>query len=132
MHYLRYSENMHALLAQAGYQYDSTECRIADPYLIQPGLWSFPIGVMDCYAVTPKHESLELGKSYTLKLIEEAVQKKLNYFVVNFHDLYFDDKGYNNYREWLIWLVHHFKNEGHTFTDFETAIYELQQNKANQ
>ena len=130
MHYLRYAQITPQLLAAAGYQYDSTEYRIAEPYLVQPGLWSFPIGVMDCYAVTPENESLEIGKAYTLKLLEEAQQKQLNYFVVNFHDLYFDDKGYSSYKEWLIWLVDYLKEQGHTFTDFETAITELQRAKS--
>ncbi len=130
MHYLRKTENTHSLLAAAGYQYDSTEYRIANPYLVQPGLWSFPIGVMDCYAVTPENESLEMGKVYTLKLLEEAKEKQLDYFVVNFHDLYFDDKGYSSYKEWLIWLVDYLKEQGHTFTDFETAITELQHTKS--
>jgi hypothetical protein len=132
MHYLRYDPHTPQLLSASGYMYDSTEYKIADPYEVCAGLWSFPIGVMDCYAVTPEHESLELGKTYTLKLIKEAIHKKLNYFVVNFHDIYFDDNGYNNYKEWLIWLVQHLKNQGHTFTDFETAITDLQQSKTNQ
>ncbi len=131
MHYLRKSNNMHSILEDAGYHYDSTEYRIADPYLIKPGLWSFPIGVMDCYAVTPERENLEMGKEYTLKLIEQALYNNLNYFVINFHDLYFNDKGYKNYKEWLIWLVHHLKNDGHTFTDFETAIVELKKLNKN-
>lgn len=130
MHYLRQSENMHGLLAKAGYHYDSTEYRIANPYKSQNGLWSFPIGVMDCFAVTPKNECLEIGKKYTLKLIEEAIQNRLNYFVINFHDVYFDDNAYGSYKEWLVWLVHYLKDRGHIFIDFETAITELQQGKS--
>ena len=41
---------------------------------------------------------VELYKFYTLKIIEEAVQKKLNYFVLSLHDVYFDNKGYGNYK----------------------------------
>lgn len=130
MHYLRYAPQTPELLSAAGYHFDSTEYKISDPYEVCKGLWSFPIGVMDCYAVTPEHENLEMGKEYTLKLLEEAKQKKLNYFVVNFHDVYFDDKGYNNYKTWLVWLVNHLKDEGHSFIDFETALAELKNNKA--
>lgn len=127
MHYLRYESGVTPkLLAKTGYSYDSTEYQMRDPYRFDTGLWSFPIGVMDTYAVSPKHQNLEEAKRYTLDRLNEAKSNGQEYFVINTHDSYFDDKAYALYKDWFVWLIDYLLHEGNEFISFARAMKNLE------
>ena len=125
MHYLRHNENSAKYWKEAGYAFDSSEYKVENPYLILPDFWSFPIGVMDTYAVSAIEQDLDKAKAYTFERLALAKEKKLDYFVINFHDTYFDSDAYGLYKDWLVWIIDYLKGEGYLFTDFQSALKEL-------
>jgi hypothetical protein len=131
MHYLRSTDKTKDYLSKTLYNYDSTEYCIKNPYLVRPNLWSFPISVMDTYVIERHNHNLDLAKRYTCQLLKKANDCQLKYFVINFHDLYFDDNAYSIYKNWFIWLIDHLKKEGFEFSDFEQALLDLNSNSNN-
>lgn len=119
-HYLRRDDSTLNLMDKLGYSFDSTEYIISNPYKIG-NMWEIPISLMD---VTLGIDSSKKQKqSKTLEIYNKALDKKINYFVINFHDLYFSES-YKSMKNWYEWLVT-FLSDKHEFIDFKTAISEL-------
>lgn len=113
-----------------GYTFDSTDYKIADPYLAG-NMIEFPIAVMDAYAVRPQHKKIDIAKAYTMERLELAEKNNVPYFVINFHDLVFNP-AYALYQDWFTWLIELCKERGYSFTNFENAIKEQYADKAIQ
>lgn len=124
MHYLRQSSVRNEILGQLGFKYDSTEYKIHSPYLLNGLTYEFPISVMDAYALNANIQSLDKAKQYTLDRIEEAKKHEGTYFVINFHDPYFDES-YKVYKDWFVWLIELLKKDGNEFITFSAALKSL-------
>jgi len=128
MHYLRTDENTLAFLEKTGYLFDSSVYNLKNPFKIGD-MWEFPLHIMDGYVfIVNSHwqnVSLEKAKEGTKRLIEEAYKKGINYFTILFHDRYFSE-GFKQWKEWYIWLINYFKNNGFSFVNYKNAIIELE------
>jgi hypothetical protein len=128
MHYVRNSGQTFNLLNNAGYSFDSTEHAFKNPYKIG-NMWEFPFQIMDGWVIEngKKWQSvnLEKAKEKTLKLIDEAHEKKINYLGIDFHDRYFSNAFYT-WMNWYTWLVEYLKANKVEFVNFDTAIKELE------
>lgn len=122
-HYLRNNEKTFDLMNQLGYKSDSTLNGIMERDKIGD-LNRIPISQMD---VDVMKEARLAGKSMleiSLEKLEEAESKNLDYFVVNFHDIYFS-KAYLEYKEWFETLLNALIARNYSFVDFKTAISEI-------
>lgn len=125
-HYLRMEERTPIFMNKLGYRFNSSLYGIRSPFKWpNTNLWEFPVCVMESYAINRKTQDLGSAKSYTLNLLNEAYQKELPYFIINFHDPHFD-KAFSVYQMWFIWLIEFLQSENFEFTSFETAIHELE------
>lgn len=123
-HYLRQSSNTKRFMAQLGYLFDSTDRGLFDPKE-KEGILSIPISVMDVDVIRPG-VSADASLKSTLVILDEAVEKNLKYFVINFHDLYFDPVSYPTFYHWYTELVKECQARGFKFTDFNSVLEELQ------
>ena len=128
MHYLRNDPDTTNHLSKTGYTFDSTDYKIAEPYLVG-NMVEFPIAVMDAYAVRPHHKKIDIAKAYTLERLNLAEKNNVPYFTINFHDLVFNP-AYSLYKDWFTWTIDLCKERGYSFTDFENAIKEQYVDKA--
>lgn len=119
-HYLRKEKNTLHLMEKLGYLFDSTHNYIGAPFK-QGNIWEFPISVMDVDVISFYDRNVDSARQKTIARLNEARQKRLPFFVVNFHDLYFSE-GYPVHREWYFWLIEFLKEEGMMFTNFTEAI----------
>lgn len=131
MHYLRKNNNTLNLLSEYGYTYDSSVYELTNPYKINK-MWEFPIHIMDGYVIEwpKKYQSRNLlaAMEITFKTIEKAVNKKIKYFVIDFHDRYFTPK-FRTWMEWYIQTINYLKSNSFEFVNFETAIEELEKER---
>lgn len=123
-HYLRQSENTKALMAEIGYQFDSTDRGLFNPKK-EDGVLSIPISIMDVDVVKQAVSAEEALKS-TLEILDKAIEKNLKYFVINFHDIYFDPMSYPNFYNWYLSVVKECQVRGFEFTDFNSVLQEQQ------
>ncbi len=124
-HYLRLNDRSHKMFDNQGYLYDSSINSIMKPFRVNR-MWEIPISIMDASLVenAQLNQDLSIWKQNTLKHIEKAKEKKLPYFVINFHDVYFSDE-FPIIREWFVWVVNLLRDENHQFITFEEAVNEL-------
>ncbi len=130
MHYLRKTENTLRYVDQAGYCYDATESGYSNPYL-QGGLLEFPLQLMDGWAIEGERRyqsrNLHEAKEYTMKMIDKALDSRLNFMSILFHDRYFS-KSFYTWMQWYIWLIEYLKNQNFEFIDHITASKEILKN----
>lgn len=128
MHYLRNSGNTVELLNQSGYLFDSTVYELESPYKVG-NLWEFPLHIMDTCLfnkdVRWQSQSLTQVKDETLRILEEARNKGIEYFTLLLHDRYFSNS-FRAWKEWYIWLVLYLKNNKVEFVSYKKAINELE------
>jgi hypothetical protein len=128
MHYVRNSEQTFNLLERSGYIFDSTEHSFKNPYKIGK-MWEFPFQIMDGWVIEnyKKWQSLDLAraKENTIKLIDKAVDNKLDYIGIDFHDRYFSH-AFKTWLDWYMWLVDYLKANKVEFVNFNQAIKELE------
>jgi hypothetical protein len=128
MHYLKKNHQTLNLLSDCGYLYDSSVYEFKNPYRINK-MWEFPIHIMDGYVLEnhKKYQSRNIIEAmhFTFKTIEKAVNEKIKYFVIDFHDRYFTPK-FRTWMEWYIGTINYLKTNGFEFVNFETAIEELE------
>lgn len=128
MHYLKKNNNTLNLLSECGYKYDSSVYEFKNPYKINT-MWEFPIHIMDGYVIEnhKKYQSRNLAEAMeiTIKTIEKAVNEKIKYLVIDFHDRYFTPK-FRTWMEWYFGTINYLKTNGFEFVNFETAIEELE------
>lgn len=126
-HYLRQSSDNQRFMSELGYHFDSTDRGLFDP-VKKDGILSIPISVMDVDVVKPR-VSTEAALKATLDKLDEATEKNLKYFVINFHDIYFDSVSYPNFYNWYTELVKECQDRGFEFTDFNAVLQEQQSQK---
>jgi hypothetical protein len=128
MHYLKKNNETLSLLSDCGYVYDSSVYEFKNPYKIY-NMWEFPIHIMDGYVMEnhKKYQSRNLAEAMevTIRTIEKAVNEKIKYFVIDFHDRYFTPK-FRTWMDWYIGTINYLKTNGFEFVNFETAIEELE------
>jgi hypothetical protein len=124
-HYLRLSGFSHHLFDEQGYLFDSSIDCIMQPFKINR-MWEIPISIMDASLVenAQLNQDLSIWKQNTLKRLEKAIEIKLPYFVINFHDLYFSEL-FPVIKEWYLWLVDFLQEKKYEFITFEQAVIEL-------
>ena len=126
-HYLRQSSNTKSIMQELSFAFDSTDYELKAPFKIKK-MWEFPISIMDVSIIgLGKKKSADIKKK-TLSIIASAEEKKLPFFTVNFHDIYFADT-YPFHKEWYQWLIGYFKEKNYEFVNFNQAITELEQTK---
>lgn len=122
-HYLRQNEDTKSLMEKLGFIYDSTDLDIRSPYQVSE-MWEIPISVMDASLIGYGKNNAPEIKKKTLSIIEEAEQKKLPFFVVNFHDVYFSE-GFPYHHEWYKWLINYLSSRSFEFITFKQAVHQL-------
>lgn len=132
-HYLRSDKNTLFNLSKIGYSFDSTRIDFNKVY-VECGITEFPLHLMDSWIMygDSKFQScnLEEAKIKTIKFIEDAVEKNLDYFSILFHDFYFSNR-FETWKAWYIWLIGYLKNQKYEFTTYREAIEEINQKKIN-
>lgn len=125
-HYLRQAELTKRIMTDLGYQFDSTDRGLVNPKRIGK-LWSIPISVMDVDVV--RAGRLEQGIwNETMEILEKAIELDIEYFVINFHDIYFDKVSYPIHYSWYVNLINHCRSLNLEFISFNQAINELNNN----
>ena len=83
-HYLRGRGNvtMHEWQSNAGYLFDSTDYGLFHPYKIGD-MWEFPLSIMDSYVLKEYNNNIDHVKNLSIKMLEEAEQKKVPFFFMN-------------------------------------------------
>ena len=125
-HYLRWTGFTYALVELAGYSFDSSMEGLMMPFKVGK-VWELPINLMDVSLVAnaQNNENLEEWEYRTNKILKEAEEMGLPYFVLNFHDVYFDEQ-FPTMRNWYIRTIDKLFSQ-YTFTTFEEAISDLDQ-----
>lgn len=130
MHYVRNNNETLNNLAKAGYTYDSTINDFLNPYKIG-NMWEFPFQIMDGWVIQNgtrwQNTNLQKVKDNTLKLIDKAYNKNINYLGIDFHDRYFSPS-FKTWLNWYVWLVEYLKTNKVQFVNFNSAIKELEEN----
>ncbi len=130
MHYIRKNEHTLGNLAKAGYLFDSSEYGFSAPYKIS-NMWEFPFQIMDGFIIErPKRwqsKNLHQCLEETKKLIGKAHEMNLPYLGIDFHDRYFSNS-HKTWKNWYTWLIDYLVNQKIAFTDFESAVLELEKN----
>ena len=129
MHYLRWQEDTPSMLIAAGYQFNSTQYKTADPSCMDDGrYYDFPVCMMDVYELGADEQDPGKALAGSMQKIRQAAEQGLQYYTIIFHDNYFDS-AYPQFEYWYKNLVTSLKASGFEFTDFSGAIRELK-NKA--
>lgn len=128
MHYIRNTDNTFNLLDQLAYRYDSTEHAFKNPYKIG-NMWEFPFQIMDGWVIENKKKwqslNFEQSKENTIRLIDEAHEKGLNYLGIDFHDRYFSP-AFKTWLDWYVWLIEYLRQNKVEFLNFDMAIKDLE------
>lgn len=128
MHYVKRNENTLNYFNEAGYLYDSTVYSFESPYKVGE-MWEFPFQVMDGWIIENGKKwqcrNLNECQEATKKSIDKAFENNLKYFVVDFHDRYFN-KSFKTWMDWYLWLCDYLIQNKINFTSFDEAINELE------
>lgn len=123
-HYLRKTSRSLGIMGAAGFTYDSTYMQLTRPFK-QDGIWEIPISIMDVTVLSPTYNDSVKVWDRTLHIIHEAEKRRIPYFVINFHDVYFCD-GWRNHRDWYERLIQFFSDGRYPFSGFLAAVDELE------
>jgi hypothetical protein len=128
MHYVRKDESTLNRFAEAGFLFDSTMYEFRDPYKVGD-MWEFPFQIMDGWVIEAgkrrQSKNLAEAQEETKRIIERAQQLNLQYFGIDFHDRYFS-RSFSTWMNWYTWLITYLKEQGCSFTDFESSIQLLE------
>jgi peptidoglycan/xylan/chitin deacetylase (PgdA/CDA1 family) len=128
MHYLRRNSRTKDWMEKIGYQFDSTEWGFTDCYKYG-NLWEFPLQIMDVHEIFggKKFQTMPTDSiiRQTKKKIEIALNRKLKYLSINFHDRYFSSAS-RSFQDWYFWLIDYLKSKSFVFSTFKEAIHEMQ------
>lgn len=125
MHYMRMNEHTLSYLSEAGYQFDSSEYALKNPYKTGT-LWEFPVCLMDSYEIYNKpYLKLNQLKEQAITRIRTAEKEGLKYFTVIFHDRYFTPK-FSLFQKWYMWLIQWIRDNHFEISGFPDAIKELE------
>lgn len=128
-HYLRQDANTLNIMSQLGFRFDSTDYFIEQPRMIGK-MWEIPISVMDAGFISHFKNDADELKTRTAEKINEALEKDLPFFVVNFHDIFFNE-GYPDFLSWYKWLIPYLA-ERFEFINFSDAVTELNAHTVHQ
>ncbi|MBN3035786.1 MAG: hypothetical protein JW861_09380 [Bacteroidales bacterium] len=127
MHYLRKDENTYRLLSRAGYLFDSTEYGLK-PITGHYEMWEIPVSLMDGVVFEAGRQwqvrNIEQAILFTLEILQEAVKRNISYFVILFHDRYFDP-AFPDWMKWYQWLTVYIAEQGWPVIPFRQAVDEL-------
>lgn len=122
-HYLKKTDSTLEIMSNAGFTFDSTYYGKIEPFKYQ-NIWEIPLTIMDCYEVEQKKShSYNLKKSHSL--LQDCLENKHKYFVINFHDIYYNE-AFPHYKKWYESLIQECLNLGLNFTTFSKAVNELE------
>jgi hypothetical protein len=126
-HYIRYNDNTFIKMDNVGYCFDTSEfnkreIELKPPYKIG-NMWEFPLYIMDGYMMKNK---LEAAKEQTIKALNIAKTKGIEYFTFLFHDYLFNEKTYPKEKVYYEWFVDYCRNQGFVFVSYKEAIVELE------
>jgi len=128
MHYLRNDEHTLDYIEKSGYKYDTSLMEMKDPYKVG-AMWEFPLHIMDGRVIEHdskwQNQTLDQAKELTKKIIEKAVENKIEYLTILFHDRYFCES-FKTWKEWYIWLINWLIDNNIEFIDYENAITMLE------
>lgn len=122
-HYLRLGDQTLTYMNELGFAYDSTRYELSDPWKIGD-MWEIPISVMDSRFINLYKNNSDELKKRSLELLKEAEGKNLNYFVINFHDPYFNNS-FPDYINWYKWLTSYLHSNNYRFINFIDALNKL-------
>lgn len=125
-HYLRLNGVSFNTFSNAQIQYDSTIQMISAPFKIGT-LWEIPISIMDANLVPNfmTNSNLEEWTNNCEVAFQEALQKNIPYFVVNFHDVYMSDY-YPTIKKWFFNFVDQKLDQGFKFITLNECLQELE------
>ena len=126
-HYVRYNNQTLQKLSNIGYLFDSSEfnktfIELKSPYKIG-NMWEFPLYIMDGYVIKDK---LVIAKELTIKTLDEAKFKGIEYFTFLFHDYMYNEKTYPIQKTYYEWFINYCKSQYIEFVSYKTAIDELE------
>lgn len=124
-HYLRWSGYTYSILENHNIQFDSSMMGLFKPYKVG-SLWEIPISIMDVSVVERAQENnnIDLWNKNTNIIFEKALNNNIPYFVINFHDVYFDSQFFTM-KEWYKNLVFELQKK-YQIISFEDAVLELE------
>lgn len=127
-HYVQYDDNTFAKMAEMGYIFDSSEfnkkeVELKEPYKIGD-MWEFPLHIMDCYVL--EQGKVDEGIEKTIRLIDDADSKGVEYLTILFHDYQFDDIFDPDSKKWYIKTIEYCEKKNYVFVSYREAIKELE------
>ncbi|HTF05780.1 MAG TPA: hypothetical protein VK826_17250 [Bacteroidia bacterium] len=129
MHYVRMNENTLSNMNEASFTYDSSVSEMKNPYKVG-NMWEFPIQVMDSWIMENgkswQSRTLEQAREATIRIIDEAEAKHLDYLSIDFHDRYFSSR-FSTWMNWYTWLVEYLEQRSIKCVTFGNAMAELEQ-----
>lgn len=127
MHYLRKTKETLNFLSKAGFLFDTSIPHMGSAYKLN-NIIEFPIHIMDGWMIEGNKRwqiyNLNEAMDNTIKLINEGVEKKIDYFSIIFHDRYFSDAFYT-WKMWYINVIKYLKQNSFEFVDYKSAIKEI-------
>jgi len=120
-HYLRQDEATKDLMKKCGFAFDSTDSGLGSSYELANGLIEFPISIMDVNVITQNRRLVDIQEE-TYSLLDLAIDNDQDYFVINFHDLYFDKVAYPIHFSWYVGLIEYLAAKDLSFVSFSDAV----------
>ncbi len=117
-------------ISVSGYNYDSSFFAENVPHHFKyKSIYEFPIHIMDGNLISngsifERYNSLNEIINETKNILDKAIKTNTEYFVVLFHDRYFNES-YKLLYEWYLWLIYYLKNNNFEFTTFDDAVNSL-------
>lgn len=128
MHYLRKDIDTLKKLSVVGYEFDSSEFVIKDPYRIGK-MWEFPLHVMDTQEFYGgekwRSDKIENIIVKTQMKIKEIQNDGIEYLTLLFHDRYFCSS-HIQYKKWYQTIVQFLQDRGCSFISYKEILGELE------
>ncbi len=125
-HYLRMNGYTLEMFSEQRYLFESSIQGILFPFRIG-NMLEIPMSLMDSSLVSNSeaNQILEVWKDSTRRRLDKAQSLSIPYFVVNYHDIYFNASIFPVAYEWYHWLMEEFGYRKLQFTTFRTAVEEM-------
>lgn len=124
MHYLRRSSVTLRYLSDAGYAFDCSDTKFGSTYKVG-NLTEFPVHLMDGWIINKGRSwqsvTTEQALERSKRLIEEGLEKGIDYFSILFHDRYFSE-GFITWRDWYTRFMDWLQQNDFKFTSYKTAL----------
>ncbi len=117
-------------ISDSEYMYDSSFFAENVPHHFKyKSIYEFPIHIMDGNLISnggifERYNSLNEIINETKNILDKAIKTNTEYFVILFHDRYFNES-YKLLYEWYLWLIYYLKNNNFEFTTFDDAVNSL-------